>query len=98
MDHDDDGNLAADGRYVYVWDAENRLVAVEEQVCPTNRALHRVEYDYDHRGRMVWKTASSFNSLRTPRSLAPAVKGAMTARYASGCGLFFTLPWSRVGL
>jgi len=37
------------------WNGENRLICAEEQVCPTNRTLRKVEYAYDHQGRMVWK-------------------------------------------
>jgi hypothetical protein len=40
------------------WNGENRLVCAEEQVCPTNRTLRKVDYAYDHQGRMVWKKIS----------------------------------------
>ena len=53
LTYDADGNLTGDGRFTYTWDAENRLVAVEELVCPTNRSLRRVEYAYDHQSRRV---------------------------------------------
>ena len=56
--YDDDGNLLSDGRWHYTWNGENRLICAEEQVCPTNRTLRKVEYVYDHQGRMVWKKIS----------------------------------------
>ncbi|NLB68989.1 MAG: RHS repeat-associated core domain-containing protein [Lentisphaerae bacterium] len=56
--YDDDGNILSDGRWHYTWNGENRLVCAEEQVCPTNRTLRKVEYGYDHQGRMVWKAVS----------------------------------------
>ena len=55
LTYDDDGNLLSDGRWRYTWNGENRLVCAEEQVCPTNRTLRKVDYAYDHQGRMVWK-------------------------------------------
>ena len=56
--HDDDGNMLSDGRFTYTWNGQNRLIKAEEQVCPTNRTMRKVEYAYDHQGRMVWKVVS----------------------------------------
>ena len=56
--HDDDGNMLSDGRFTYTWNGQNRLIKAEEQVCPTNRTLRKVDYAYDHQGRMVWKVVS----------------------------------------
>ena len=56
--YDDDGNLLSDGRWHYTWNGENQLICAEEQVCPTNRTLRKVDYAYDHQGRMVWKKIS----------------------------------------
>ena len=53
--YDDDGNMLSDGRFTYTWNGENRLICAEEQVCPTNRTLRKVDYAYDHQGRMVLK-------------------------------------------
>ncbi|MCB1233349.1 MAG: hypothetical protein KDN19_24105, partial [Verrucomicrobiae bacterium] len=44
--HDADGNLVADARFTYRWDAENRLVAAEAR-----DGTHRLEYAYDHQSR-----------------------------------------------
>ena len=56
--HDDDGNMLSDGRFTYTWNGQNRLIKAEEQVCPTNRTMRKVDYAYDHQGRMVWKVVS----------------------------------------
>jgi RHS repeat-associated protein len=59
LTYDDDGNLVSDGRWQYTWNGENRLIKAEELVSPTNRLPNVVEYTYDHRGRMIWKTVAS---------------------------------------
>jgi RHS repeat-associated protein len=46
--YDADGNMTSDGRFVYTWDAENRMVMA-------SNAEVVVTYAYDHRGRMVQK-------------------------------------------
>jgi RHS repeat-associated protein len=66
LTYDDDGNLLSDGRWQYIWNGENRLIKAEELVSPTNRQPHVVEYAYDHRGRMIWKTIAP--------STAPPIK------------------------
>jgi RHS repeat-associated protein len=53
--YDDDGNLTNDGRWLYSWDAENRLIAME----PTQDALtagvprQKVAYTYDGQSRRI---------------------------------------------
>ena len=42
--HDGDGNMTSDGEWTYSWNADNRLIAIEN-------ATHREEYDYDYMGR-----------------------------------------------
>ena len=59
--YDADGYLTSDGRWTYTWNGENRLVRAVEAAHPTNRAPRVVEYAYDHRGRMVWKTIGETN-------------------------------------
>ena len=56
--YDADGNMTCDGRFSYVWNAENRLVRAQELYAPTNRNPYTVTYAYDHRGRMVRKVIS----------------------------------------
>ena len=62
------GNMTSDGRFSYVWNAENRLVRAQELYAPTNRAPYTVTYAYDHRGRMVSKRIydSALKTLALP--------------------------------
>ena len=48
--YDDDGNLLSDGRFIYIWNAENRLVAVSNSIAEV------ASCKYDHQGRMVSRT------------------------------------------
>ena len=59
--YDDDGNLLSDGRWDYVYDAENRLVSMQTHTAlsPTplaNADARRVEFKNDYLGRRVQKT------------------------------------------
>ena len=56
--YDDDGNLIQDGRWQYTWNGENRLIKAIELIAPTNRQPYEVNYAYDHRGRMTWKSVA----------------------------------------
>ena len=60
--YDDDGNLTQDGRWQYTWNGENRLIKAIELIAPTNRQPYEVNYAYDHRGRMVWKSVAPTTS------------------------------------
>jgi|GEM_PF-5211233 len=55
--YDADGNLLSDDRFTYTWDAENRLVRVEENEpdpsVPFTLGRRRVTYTYDFMGRRV---------------------------------------------
>lgn len=55
--HDADGNLTADGRWQYIWDGENRLLAMETQSAATTAGVprQRLEFDYDYRNRRIAK-------------------------------------------
>ncbi len=64
LTHDDDGNLTFDGRWHYEWDAENRLVGMEEAashsisgtgVSSGFARANRLEFAYDALGRRVRK-------------------------------------------
>lgn len=69
--YDADGNLTNDSRWVYVWDAENRLV----QMIGTNVAdagKKKLEFDYDYQSRRIAKrgyhwTDSAWQSARNHR-------------------------------
>jgi hypothetical protein len=52
FEHDDDGNLTQDDRWIYTWDAENRLVSMEGGAPATPK---RLEFRYDFIGRRIQK-------------------------------------------
>ena len=59
--YDADGNLTADGRWTYVWDAENRLINVSSfSGAPTGSKL-KLDFVYDYMGRRIEKTVSTNN-------------------------------------
>jgi RHS repeat-associated protein len=60
--YDADGNLTNDGRWSYVWDAENRLVSVQALSTVPSGAKLKLGFAYDYRGRRVQKTVSTWNS------------------------------------
>jgi len=55
--HDADGNLAADVRWTYEWDAENRLVAMQTAATAVASGApeQRLEFTYDAQSRRVAK-------------------------------------------
>ncbi len=53
--YDFDGNLTSDGRWIYTWDAENRLTAMEALASTPATAKQRLEFAYDGLGRRVQK-------------------------------------------
>ena len=59
--HDTDGNLTQDGRWIYIWDGENRLVAMDALSAVPAAAKLRVEFEYDWRGRRIGKTVKSWS-------------------------------------
>lgn len=58
--YDADGNVVEDGRWHYVWDAENRCVAVETAAAAARAGVprQRLEFLYDWQGRRIRKTVS----------------------------------------
>jgi len=60
--HDADGNLTADGRWTYSWDAENRLVQmIRDSDSPTG-ARQKLVFEYDHQGRRIRKQFFSYSA------------------------------------
>ena len=51
--YDADGNLTNDGRFRYVWDAENRMTLVESQATAPTASKRKVTFEYDDGGRMT---------------------------------------------
>ncbi len=63
--YDLDGNLVNDGRWVYTWDAENRLIQMDTTTEATDAGhpFTRLKFSYDWQGRRiartVWKGGTS---------------------------------------
>ncbi|MDI6774918.1 MAG: RHS repeat-associated core domain-containing protein [Verrucomicrobiota bacterium] len=57
--HDLDGNLLSDGLWTNMWDAENRLIAVESLPAVPDALKKRLEFRYDHRSRRTEKKSLS---------------------------------------
>jgi RHS repeat-associated protein len=57
--YDEDGNMTADGTWVYTWNAENQLYAVTKP-NPVN-GDKGVQFDYDYLGRRVRKLVYTHN-------------------------------------
>jgi RHS repeat-associated protein len=55
--YDGDGNLVRDGRWVYSWDAENRLVRVMNYGAADRAGWRRVDWAYDALGRRIRQTS-----------------------------------------
>lgn len=51
--YDADGNMTADGRFTYTWDAENRLLAVESLTSAPTGSKVKVAWAYDARSRRI---------------------------------------------
>jgi RHS repeat-associated protein len=62
--HDADGNLTADGRWTYTWDAENRLVSCETNATAGAVGVSRtkLEFVYDAGSRRVAKRTYDWDS------------------------------------
>ena len=69
--YDADGNMTRDGRFLYSYDAENRLRSIISSVV-TNGAL-RVQNAYDHRNRRIRKTVQRL-SVSVAQPPAPPVE------------------------
>jgi RHS repeat-associated protein len=56
--YDFDGNLTNDGRWIYSWDAENRLVQMETttEATTAGHPYVKVRYAYDWQGRRLART------------------------------------------
>jgi RHS repeat-associated protein len=59
--YDDDGNLTFDGRWIYTWDAENRLTQMESYSGAPTTSKRRVQMEYDWKGRRIQRIVSTHN-------------------------------------
>lgn len=63
--HDFDGNLTSDGRWDYLWDAENRLIQMKSTAAALAAATasgipaQKLDFVYDAQGRRISKTVST---------------------------------------
>ncbi len=55
--YDSDGNLLSDGRWIFRWDGENRLVGMETQLsaAATGGPRVRLTFEYDYQSRRISK-------------------------------------------
>lgn len=72
--YDADGNLSADGRWNYTWDAENRLVAMEAIATVPVEARQRLEFAYDWMGRRIQKRVYTWNTTTSAYQLLTTTK------------------------
>ena len=61
--YDNDGNTLTDGRWTYMWDAENRLTRLVARTAVGPQ--QRLDFEYDHMGRRIRKTVYN-NTAGTP--------------------------------
>ena len=66
--HDDDGNLTNDGRWSYVWNAENRLIQMEStpQAVTAGHPHTKVVNTYDWQGRRIAKHVWTGGTAASP--------------------------------
>ena len=60
--YDADGNLTQDGRWTYIWDAENRLVNMTSLLGAPAGSKLKLDFAYDYMGRRIEKTVSTNNT------------------------------------
>jgi RHS repeat-associated protein len=60
LTYDADGNLTNDGRWVYVWDGENRLISMTSSNL-TGSGNVKLEFDYDYGDRRIAKRVFDWN-------------------------------------
>jgi RHS repeat-associated protein len=67
LTYDDDGNLTGDGVWTYTWDAENRLIQMDNGPARGwNMPSRTITFVYDYLGRRVRKTTTD-NGVTTDR-------------------------------
>lgn len=59
--YDVDGNLLSDGRWIYTWDGENRLSAMESHGSAPEGSKKRLEFAYDGNSRRISKKVYTWN-------------------------------------
>jgi RHS repeat-associated protein len=72
--YDADGNLTADGRWNYTWDAENRLTSMEARPDVPVEARLRLEFAYDWAGRRIQKKVYAWDAATSGYQLQSVTK------------------------
>jgi RHS repeat-associated protein len=67
MTYDEDGNLTGDGRWVYTWDAENRLIGMTTQTSAVSAGVPnlRLTFAYDAQHRRIQKKTEIYDAPTT---------------------------------
>jgi YD repeat-containing protein len=60
--YDADGNLTADGRWSYAWEAENRLIGMETLAGTPAAARRKLAFAYDAQSRRIAKTVYAWDA------------------------------------
>ena len=63
FEYDDDGNMISDGRFLYSWNGENRMVRAEEIHLSTNQTTNNIDYSHDEMGRLISETFTGATNL-----------------------------------
>jgi RHS repeat-associated protein len=66
--YDLDGNLTADGRWTYTWDAENRLTQMESLSGNPTGSKRKLTFEYDAISRRIGKKVYVWNGSAYPGS------------------------------
>ncbi|HEX3247804.1 MAG TPA: RHS repeat-associated core domain-containing protein [Pyrinomonadaceae bacterium] len=72
--YDDDGNITLDGRWIYAWDGENRLISMEAVAAVPVEAKQKLEFAYDQMGRRIQKKVSVWNVSASSYQLQSTTK------------------------
>lgn len=101
--HDFDGNLTSDGRWNYVWDAENRLVSMTAITAAPAAAKARLEFAHDYLGRRILKKAYAWNAGTSTYQLLAATRYIydgwnLLAELDANNALIRSYAWGRDGL
>jgi RHS repeat-associated protein len=67
--YDADGNLTNDGRWAYVWDAENRLLSMTAPASAPSGSRKALHFGYDPKGRRISKVVSNWTGSAWVRAL-----------------------------
>ena len=66
--YDLDGNLFQDGRWIYTWDGENRLIGMESLSAAPSASKRKLTFEYDDLGRRIGKKVYVWTGSAYPAS------------------------------